>query len=158
MLKQFGRHIPRPIVPKSYAILYPNICVPFRKTSDTNLILSEVKNFIKDVLLAKVIYSAKSDSSDKPVSVQNILSIVMLVLILGLLAFVVLHSMRTRQAVQQEEEVSVENILQSTPESELEDIDVESKSETRKMIEKFVDENPESAAALLRNWLNEDWN
>jgi len=26
------------------------------------------------------------------------------------------------------------------------------------MIEKFVDENPESAAALLRNWLNEDWN
>ena len=36
--------------------------------------------------------------------------------------------------------------------------DVESKSETRKMIGKFVDENPESAAALLRNWLNEDWN
>ena len=82
----------------------------------------------------------------------------MLVLILGLLVFVVLHSMRTRQAVQQEEEVSVENMLQSTPEAELEDIDVESKSETRKMIEKFVDENPESAAALLRNWLNEDWN
>jgi len=25
------------------------------------------------------------------------------------------------------------------------------------MIEKFVDENPESAANLLRNWLNEDW-
>ena len=98
------------------------------------------------------------DKESKPVSVQNILSIVMLVLILGLLAFVVLHSMRTRQAVQQEEEVSVENMLQSTPESELEDIDVESKSETRKMIEKFVDENPESAAALLRNWLNEDWN
>ena len=98
------------------------------------------------------------DKESKPVSVQNILSIVMLVLILGLLAFVVLHSMRTRQAVPQEEEVSVENMLQSTPESELEDIDVESKSETRKMIEKFVDENPESAAALLRNWLNEDWN
>lgn len=98
------------------------------------------------------------DKESKPVSVQNILSIVMLVLILGLLAFVVLHSMRTRQAVQQEEEVSVENMLQSTPESDLEDIDVESKSETRKMIEKFVDENPESAAALLRNWLNEDWN
>ena len=98
------------------------------------------------------------DKESKPVSVQNILSIVMLVLILGLLAFVVLHSMRTRQAVQQEEEVSVENMLQSTPEAELEDIDVESKSETRKMIEKFVDENPESAAALLRNWLNEDWN
>lgn len=68
----------------------------------------------------------------------------MLVLILGLLVFVVLRSMRTRQTVQQEEEVSVENMPQSTPETELEDIDVESKSETRKMIEKFVDENPES--------------
>ncbi len=56
-----------------------------------------------------------------------------------------------------EEELSVENLLQSTPESALEDIEVETKSETRKMIEKFVDENPEAAAALLRNWLNEDW-
>lgn len=98
------------------------------------------------------------DKESSPVTTQNVLSVIMLVLILGLLIFVVLHSMRTRQAVQQEEEVSVENMLQSTPEAELEDIDVEAKSETRKMIEKFVDENPESAAALLRNWLNEDWN
>ena len=29
--------------------------------------------------------------------------------------------------------------------------------ETRKLIEKFVDENPEAVANLLRNWLNEDW-
>ena len=36
-------------------------------------------------------------------------------------------------------------------------IEVETKSETRKAIEKFVDENPEAAAALLRNWLNDDW-
>ena len=32
------------------------------------------------------------------------------------------------------------------------------KSETRLMIEKFVDENPEAVASLLRNWLNEEWN
>ncbi len=51
----------------------------------------------------------------------------------------------------------MENLLQSTPESELEDIEVESKSETRKLIERFVDENPEAVANLLRNWLNEDW-
>ena len=52
----------------------------------------------------------------------------------------------------------MEQLLQSAPEPEIENIDVETKSETRKMIEKFVDENPELAAALLRNWLNEDWN
>ena len=39
----------------------------------------------------------------------------------------------------------------------LDDIEVETKSETRKLIEKFVDENPEAAANVLRNWLNEDW-
>lgn len=97
---------------------------------------------------------------DKPgmsVSTTDILSVVLFVVILGLLAFVVLRSMMTKRGVTEEEELSVENLLQSTPEAELEDIDVEGKSEVRKLIEKFVDENPESAAALLRNWLNEDW-
>ena len=55
-------------------------------------------------------------------------------------------------------ELSVEDMLQSTPpEPEVENIDVETKSDTRKLVEKFVDENPEAAANLLRNWLNEDW-
>ena len=62
-----------------------------------------------------------------------------------------------KKAVQEEEELSVEDMLQSTPEPVVEDIDLEAKSETRKMVEKFVDENPEAAASLLRNWLNEDW-
>ena len=39
----------------------------------------------------------------------------------------------------------------------LEDIGFNEKSETRLMIEKFVDENPEAVASLLRNWLNEEW-
>ena len=40
---------------------------------------------------------------------------------------------------------------------ELEDIGYTEKSETRILIEKFVEENPDAAALLLRNWLNEDW-
>ena len=59
--------------------------------------------------------------------------------------------------VTEEEEISVESLLQSDPEPVLEDIEVETKSETRKMVEKFVDENPEAAVNLLRNWLNEEW-
>lgn len=97
------------------------------------------------------------DSEGLGITGTDVLSIVMIVLILGLLAFVVLRSMRSKKEVAEEEELSVEAMLQSTPESALEDIDVEAKSETRKMIEKFVDENPEAAASLLRNWLNEDW-
>ena len=76
---------------------------------------------------------------------------------MALLGFVVIRSMASRKEVAEEEELSVENLLQSTPEVEVEDIEVETKSETRKMIEKFVDDNPEAAANLLRNWLNEDW-
>ena len=95
---------------------------------------------------------------DKETSVtgSDIVSIVMIVLILALLAFVVLRSMRSRKAQESEEELSVESMLQSTPD-EVNDIEVETKSDTRMMIEKFVDENPEAAANLLRNWLNEDW-
>lgn len=97
------------------------------------------------------------DKEGVSVSTTTVLSVVMFLLILGLLAFVVFRSMGSRKQVVEEEELSVEELLQSAPEPELEDIDVESKSETRKMIEKFVDENPEAAASLLRNWLNEDW-
>ena len=73
----------------------------------------------------------------------------------------ILRSMGTKKkaAVEEEPELSVEDMLQSTPpEPEVENIDVETKSDTRKLVEKFVDENPEAAANLLRNWLNEDWN
>lgn len=97
------------------------------------------------------------DKEGLGISGTDALSIGLLIVILALLAFVVLRSMMARRGVQEEEELSVESLLQSTPVSELEDIDVETKSETRRMVEKFVDENPEAAASLLRNWLNEDW-
>jgi flagellar M-ring protein FliF len=86
------------------------------------------------------------------------LQIVLIVIILLLLAYVVIRSFkRDKSEEEQPEELSVENLLQSMPAEPLEDIELETKSETRKMIEKFVDENPEAVANLLRNWLNEDW-
>ena len=65
--------------------------------------------------------------------------------------------MREAKTEEVEEELSVESLLQSTPTDTLEDIELEEKSETRRLIEKFVDENPEAVANLLRNWLSEDW-
>ena len=98
------------------------------------------------------------DAEGMAVTPTDILQIVLIVLILGLLAFVIIRSMRAEKESEQEEEVSVESLLQSTQDNGLEDIEVETKSETRKLIEKFVNENPEAAANLLRNWLQEDWN
>ena len=97
------------------------------------------------------------DRQGPNITATDVMQIVLVVVILALLAFVVLRSMRGEKEEVQDEELSVESLLQSTPEENLEDIGLESQSETRKLIDKFVDENPEAAASLLRNWLNEDW-
>ena len=97
------------------------------------------------------------DREGSGISVTDIMQIILIIVILALLAFVVLRSMRGEKHEEEEEELSVESLLQSTPEGQLADISVEDDSETRKLIGKFVDENPEAAANLLRNWLNEDW-
>ncbi len=97
------------------------------------------------------------DKESLNISWTTVLSAALFLLILILLVVVVLRSMATKKEEPEEEEISVETMLQSTPEPEIEDIDVETKSETRKMVEKFVDENPEAAAILLRNWLQDEW-
>ena len=97
------------------------------------------------------------DTSGRTLS--DILQIVLAVFIFALLGFVVFKSTRTAKEPEPEPELSVEALLDSTqePAEALEDIGYTDKSETRIMIEKFVDENPEAVALLLRNWLNEDW-
>lgn len=92
-------------------------------------------------------------------SLSDIFQILLAVLIFALLGFVVFKSTRSAKQAEPEPELSVESLLESTAESTdpLEDIGYTEKSETRLLIEKFVDENPEAVALLLRNWLNEDW-
>ncbi|SDN17371.1 flagellar M-ring protein FliF [Lachnospira pectinoschiza] len=90
------------------------------------------------------------------------IQIVLAVAILAILILVVLRSTRPLTVEETEPELSVEDMLATTKEATaqqtVDDIDVQEKSETRIAIEKFVDENPEAVALLLRNWLNEDWN
>ncbi len=92
------------------------------------------------------------------IKLNDVLQIILIVLILGLLAFVILRSMRQARVEEAEPEISIDDILQSTmADTDLNEIGVEEKSEARKIVEKFVEDNPELAANLLRNWLNEDW-
>ena len=103
------------------------------------------------------IFQANENTS---MSASDIAQIALIVIILALLGVVVFSSLRKEKpVVEQEEELSVENLLQTTEETtqDIEDIELESKSEIRMMVEKFVDDNPDAAAALLRNWLNDDW-
>lgn len=88
-----------------------------------------------------------------------IIQIALAILIAALLVFIIIKSTKPVAVEEAEPELSVEEMLASTKENtkELDDIAMQEKSEARKAIEKFVDENPEAVALLLRNWLNEGW-
>ena len=99
------------------------------------------------------------DSEESSTSPFFIIQIVLAVLIAGLLIFIIIRSTRPVTVEETEPELSVEDMLATTKENRtpVEEIDLQDKSETRVAIEKFVDENPEAVALLLRNWLNEGW-
>ena len=98
-------------------------------------------------------------SSGSGRTVTDYVEIALAVLIFALLGYVVFRSTRPEKTEELEPELSVESLLESTKANEesLEDIGYTEKSETRVLIEKFVEEKPEAAAALLRNWLEEEW-
>ncbi|MEG1139355.1 MAG: flagellar M-ring protein FliF C-terminal domain-containing protein [Lachnospiraceae bacterium] len=90
---------------------------------------------------------------------SDYVQIILAVLIFLLLGYVVFRSTRKEAAVEMEPELSMESLLASTKSAteELENIGYNEKSETRLMIERFVDEKPEAVASLLRNWIDEEW-
>jgi flagellar M-ring protein FliF len=86
----------------------------------------------------------------------------LLLLLIGLLAFGLIRRTQPDAITEIEPELSVEELLvssnaQEEAEEALPEIDYFADSELKKQIDKFVDEKPEAAAQLLRNWLSEDW-
>jgi flagellar M-ring protein FliF len=100
-------------------------------------------------------YPQETSTVDK---VANYLQFILAILIVALLCFVVFKGMKPVEVTELEPELSVEALLATTKENQtLEDIEFSDKSATRQQIERFVDENPEEVALLLRNWLNDEW-
>lgn len=90
--------------------------------------------------------------------VTNYLQFALAILIVLLLCFVVFKGMKPVEVTELEPELSVEALLATTKENQtLEDIEFSEKSATRQQIERFVEENPDEVALLLRNWLNDEW-
>jgi len=87
----------------------------------------------------------------------------MLLLLIALLAFGLIRRTQPDEITEIEPELSVEELLVSSDAQEepvveeVPSIDYFSDSELKRQIDKFVDEKPEAAAQLLRNWLTEDW-
>lgn len=99
------------------------------------------------------------DKEEAKSSPFYVIQIILALVIAGLLVFIIIRSTRPVAVGETEPELSVEDMLATTKENRvpLDDINLQDKSETRIAIEKFVDENPEAVALLLRNWLNDGW-
>lgn len=94
----------------------------------------------------------------EPVNWEFILTIVLAVLLLAFLAYVVFRGMKPVEVTEVEPELNYSEILaEHGNNASLEDVEFGEKSETRILIEKFFDENPESVALLLRAWLNDEY-
>lgn len=82
-----------------------------------------------------------------------------LIVLLFLIVFTVLKFRKQEEVIEVEPELEVEEMLKAAKEQiELDEIEVKESLETKRQIDKFVDEKPEAVANLLRNWLaDEDW-
>lgn len=123
-------------------------------------LVSKATGFLQDniTILAYRVPQFVDSQETEGRNFADFIPIILALVIVGLLAFVVFRSTRPIEVVETEPELSVEALLSSTKENQpVEDIDLNDKSEKRKAIEKFVEENPEAVAILLRNWLDDDW-
>ncbi len=114
---------------------------------------------IENIIFVAYQHNIFEETEEAATPMSFYIQIALAALIVLLLAFVVFRSARPVTVSETEPELSVEDMLASTREKQapLEEIDLNDKSEARKAIEKFVQENPEAVALLLRNWLNEGW-
>ncbi len=91
-------------------------------------------------------------------AISDYILIGIIVFMILLLGYAVYKGTEPVEITEIEPELSVEDMLTSTKDgADLETIEFDGKSDTRVQIEEFVENNPDAAALLLRNWLNEDW-
>ncbi len=100
-----------------------------------------------------------NDIEKKQIDYKSYIPVAIIVIMIALLGYAVYRSTDSTEVTEVEPELSVEEMLATTGEEEeqLEEIDLDEKSPSRKQIEHLVDEKPEVMAQLLRNWLNDDW-
>lgn len=98
------------------------------------------------------------DKEASSIEVISYLPIAIIIILIGVVVYMVIRGTEPIEVEETEPELSVEEMLESTKETQdFEEIDFNDKSDIRKQLEHFVDKNPDAVAALLRNWINEEW-
>lgn len=113
---------------------------------------------IEDITMNGYVKPKFVDPSVEGLSVWlNVIPIIILLGIIGVVAFILIKKTSEVKVVETEPELSVEKLLSSTQEKENDLPEIqEYVSDSFKRISEFVDDKPELVAQLLRNWINED--
>ncbi|MCQ2978995.1 MAG: flagellar M-ring protein FliF [Clostridia bacterium] len=113
---------------------------------------------IEDVTINGYVKPKFIDPSTEGATVWlNMIPLVILLGIIGFVAFILVKKTSEVKVVETEPELSVENLLYSTQEKENDLPEItEHVSDSFKRISEFVDEKPDLVAQLLRNWINEE--
>lgn len=102
------------------------------------------------------------DKVKQPINVQQIIVLIILVVLIALLAIALIKKAQPDEIEEIEPEISIEDLIATNKREDEEVADKiaginEVESEFKIKIESFIDDNPEAAAQLLRNWLNDEW-
>ena len=97
------------------------------------------------------------DKEPYQINYKDYLPFVLILLILVVIVIAVMKFRKHDEVVEVEPELEVEEMLKVAKDQvELEEIELKETLETKRQIDKFVDEKPEAVANLLRNWLTDD--
>lgn len=99
------------------------------------------------------------DAEKYVIDYKDFIPYIVLIALLILVAFVILKFRKQDSTVEVEPELEIEEMLKTAKEQvETDEIDMRENLESKRQIDKFVDEKPEAVANLLKNWLtDEDW-
>ncbi len=103
------------------------------------------------------------DEVQMPLNLSDYAMFIILGILFILLVVLILRNTSVEEIEDVEPEISVKDLLASSQEEEeieresVADIKLKQESEVKEQLDKFITEQPEVVASLLRNWLNDEW-
>ena len=139
----------------------------FKETNSVNRPIEVKQEIVDSIRYGTGVDNVVVSGYEKPVFIDTVpyeveftdyLPFILILLIVLVAAFALFKFRKHDEDVETEPELEVEEMLSVAKQDlkELEEIELKETLETKRQIERFVDEKPEAVANLLRNWLSED--
>lgn len=138
----------------------------FKDKNSEQKVISVDEAIIESIQKATGIQNISVNAYEKPifldqeeyvVNYKDYIPYLLLVLLLMGIVILILRFRKHDEVVEVEPELEVEDMLKTAKDQvALSEIEVKENLETKRQIDKFVDEKPEAVANLLRNWLTDD--